>query len=130
MMCWSISSQAGAKYRLLYVGADLGLLEFVREALKGEGWFVVRCAGGSVARLLLRSEIRYDLLMFDEDLTEGSGMELARLARSLEHRKRTPIILLLQKERWGVARASDEGILLRKPEPFHAVVDAVRCLLG
>jgi DNA-binding response OmpR family regulator len=126
MMCWSISSQAKAKYRLLYVGNDLGLMEFVREALKGEGWFVVRCPGGSTAALLLRSGIHYDLLMLDEKLPGGSGMVLVGLARSLEHRKGTPVILLSQKVCGGKARQAGGRVFLQKPEPFQAVVEAVK----
>jgi hypothetical protein len=34
---------------------------------------VVYCAGGSTARLLLESDIRYDLFLFDFDLLNETG---------------------------------------------------------
>ena len=129
MRCRSISSPPEAKYRLLYVGADLGLLKFVQEALKADGWFVVRCPGGSLAGAFVRSEIHYDLLMFDEEFIGGSGRELLRLALSLEHRKQTPVMLLVQKECEAVARLAGVSVFLRKPEQFKALVEAVRRLI-
>ncbi|HEX8137568.1 MAG TPA: response regulator [Pyrinomonadaceae bacterium] len=104
-------------------------MEFVQEALKGEGWFVVRCPGGSTAHLLLSSGIRYDLLMFDEELMGTSGIELVRLARSLEHRKRTPVILLSPKGGAAETWRAGARVFVRKPQPFQAVVEAVRHLL-
>ena len=129
MMHWTRCSPPKAKYRLLYVGNDLGLAEFAQEALKREGWFVVRCPGGSGARVLLSSEIHYDLLMFDEELQGWGGMELAVLARSVEHRKRTPVILLSRRGVAAEALCAGAGVFLQQPEPFHAVVEAVRHLL-
>jgi DNA-binding response OmpR family regulator len=126
MMCWSISSPPQARYRLLYVGADVGLSGFVQEALKGEGWFVVRCPGGSVAEVLLRCGIHYDLLMFDEELKGGSGSEMVRLARSLEQRKRTPVILLSRKAGGGKARQAGGRVFVQRPQPFQAVLEAIK----
>jgi DNA-binding response OmpR family regulator len=119
-----------AEYRLLYVGNDLGLLEFVCGALKDEGCFVVRCPDGGTARLLLGSGIHYHLLMFDEELPDVSGRELARFVRSLEHRERTSLILLSAKGGAAEARGAGARVFLQGPEPFHALVDAVRRLLG
>jgi DNA-binding response OmpR family regulator len=90
----AISLSVQPRYRLLYVGHELNLLKSLQDALKAEGWFVVRCPGGSLARVLLESEIHYDLLIFDDELPSTSGLELVGLARSLEHRALTPIILL------------------------------------
>jgi DNA-binding response OmpR family regulator len=129
MMQWVISSPPEARYRVLYVGADLGLMEFVREALGRVGGFVVRCPGGSMARLLLSSGIYYDLLMFDEELMGESGREMVRFARSLEHRRRTPVILLSQQECAGKGWQAGGRALLQKPEPFEAVVQVIRRLL-
>jgi DNA-binding response OmpR family regulator len=90
----AISLSVQPRYRLLYVGHNLELLQSLRDALREAGWFVVRCPGGSLARVLLESEIHYDLLIFDDELPSTSGLELVGLARSLEHRALTPIILL------------------------------------
>jgi DNA-binding response OmpR family regulator len=148
MICRELPSPPKAKYRLLYAGADLGLMKFVQEALKADGWLVVRCPDGSMAKALLKSRIRYDLLMFDSLETEPrmpmrkrirydllmfdevlpgrSGGQLVRLARSLEHRRETPVILLSRRaEQTGAQPQADRRFRL-KPKPYQAVVETIK----
>jgi len=73
-------------HRVLYVGADLALLERLTGALKD--CRVVRSPCG-VARTLIESAINYSLLIFDGEL-----MGLADFARSLPHRQHTPALIL------------------------------------
>jgi len=125
----AISSPTQPRHRLLYVGNDLDLLTFVQDELKDEGWFIVRCPDGNTAHVLLSSGIQYDLLLFDDELPGTSGKEMVHLARSLEGRKRTPIILLSRKDSATEARDAGANEFLQKPEQLHALVKTVRRLL-
>ncbi|HKG14376.1 MAG TPA: hypothetical protein VKB12_13695 [Pyrinomonadaceae bacterium] len=83
-----------ASHRILYVGDDIYLPARLGDALKSLDCFVVR-SPVETARILIQSEIKYSLLVFDE--TEaGAGLEA--YARSLSHRKRTPIIFVKGSE--------------------------------
>ena len=126
----AISSPPQPPRRLLYAGFDLKPLKPLREALKPEGWLVVRCPDGNTARLLLRSRIHYDLLLFDDELPGACGLELVRFARSLERRERTPIILLSLKDCAIEAQRAGANCVIRKPEHIPALAKAVRRLLA
>ena len=95
-----------AQHRIIYVGGDIRLPERLADAL---GCRVVRCPGGSIACLFIRGETKYSLLLFEDDL---QGAELARLARSLEHRANTPLVMV------------------RKSERFETLADTIRRALG
>jgi DNA-binding NtrC family response regulator len=83
-----------ASHRILYAGDDVTLPARLGDALHGLDCFVVRSPVDS-ARTLIRSEIKYSLLLFDE--TEaGAGLEA--YARTLEHRERTPVIMVKKSE--------------------------------
>ena len=81
------------KHRLLYVGRDLVLSSFLKDALNPLDCFVVRCPGGRESRLFIASKIKYSLFLFDDELPDISGKELKRFAHSLAHRQSTPVIL-------------------------------------
>lgn len=127
-MCVSpfFCSAPSPRRRLLYVGDDLGVLYPLKQELTAEGWLIVRAPTGSPARLLVRSEIRYDLLLFDDEAAGASGMELVGLARSVAHRKRTPIILLAVADCGIAARRAGADKCLRKPDHLYALVETVR----
>jgi DNA-binding response OmpR family regulator len=78
-------------HRILYVGRDLTLLNFLNSTLKD--CFVVRSLGGSDARLLIESNINYSLLLFDDELLDMTGADLAQFARRLAHCEHTPIVI-------------------------------------
>lgn len=77
-------------HRILYVGHDLMLVEYLRGGL--EDCQIVRCPIGSVAHALIKG-INYSLLLFDEELADTTGEELSEFARGLTHRERTPVIV-------------------------------------
>jgi DNA-binding response OmpR family regulator len=122
----AFSSPQQPQHRLLYVGNDLDMMNSLQEALRPEGWFVVRSPDGSTARLFLASRIPYDFLLFDEELTDTSGMKMVRFARTLEQRRRTPIIILLLKGRAVKARRADAHEFLWRPERLQALVETIR----
>jgi CheY-like chemotaxis protein len=82
------------RYRILYVGNDLALQKYLQSEL-GDCQ-VVRCPDGSALTLI--KHISYSLLLFDEELPDMMGKELAQSVRSLEHREQTPIIVCRKSE--------------------------------
>ncbi len=80
-------------YRVLYVGRDEALLVALRKSLGKPQYHIVSCMDRDSAILFLRGDPKYDLLLFDVDLLGPKGLELARMAQSLSHRRRTPIII-------------------------------------
>jgi hypothetical protein len=82
-------------HRILYVGVDITLAGRLTDALPG--YRVVRSPVGSPATLLIRSEIKYSLLLFDDEQAE----ELGSLARSLKHREHTPVVACKEAEGFG-----------------------------
>jgi two-component system OmpR family response regulator len=102
----------------------------VRETLEDEGWQVEMCADGFVAWLLIRSGAHYDLLLLDNELPNVNGLELARRARGLAHRKQTPIIMISASECVRDARLAGANEFLRKPQDIGKVVETVARLLN
>jgi DNA-binding response OmpR family regulator len=90
------------KHRILYVGSDLALTAYLKDALSHLDCCVVRCPRGTEARIFIESEmpmiggsaIRYSLFLFDEQLPDMTGKELTKFTRSVEHRKKTPILIV------------------------------------
>ena len=79
-----------ASHRILYVGQDLPLLNFLKHAL--QDCHIVRYPGVG-AHTLIESRINYSLLLFDAERPGVSVPELAHFTRSLTHRERTPLII-------------------------------------
>jgi hypothetical protein len=80
-------------HRILYFGTDYGLLKSLTDALPD--CLIVRCPDDYHARLFLKSDIKYSLLLFDET---DAGAALEAYTRTLEHRERTPVMLIKQGE--------------------------------
>ena len=96
------------KHRVLYVGRDHTLLSFLQDALAHLDCYVVRSPSGRVSYCLIESEmpyiggsaIKYSLFLFDEQLPDMTGKELAQFTRSIWHRKCTPIVIVKQGDDW------------------------------
>ena len=97
------------KYRILYVGSDHALTAFLKDALQRLDCFVVRCPTGRLAQPLIESErpvigseIKYSLFLFDEELPDMTGKELAEFTHSIWHRKKTPILIIEKSDDLGL----------------------------
>ena len=101
----------------------------IRDTLETQGWRVQTCADGLVASLLIKGETHYDLFLLDNELPNMNGLELARLARGLAHRKQTPIIMLSATECGRAARRAGADAFIRKPEGVGQIVEMVTRLL-
>jgi CheY-like chemotaxis protein len=115
---------------ILFVEDSKLVSDAVRETLEGEGWRVETCADGYVALLLIKSERRYDLLLLDNELPNVNGLELARRARELPHRKETPIIMLSASECVRDAHLAGADTFLRKPQDIGKIVETIARLLN
>ncbi|MCU1267844.1 MAG: response regulator [Acidobacteria bacterium] len=96
---WPDSQEANV--RILYVGRDEGLLVALRRVLREPQYLIVSCMDRGSAILFLRGDPKYDLLLFDFELLCNKGLEIVRLAQSLPHRQRTPIIITTAKGMTG-----------------------------
>jgi DNA-binding response OmpR family regulator len=114
---------------ILFVEDSKFVSDAVRETLELEGWRVETCADGYVALLLIKSKRRYDLLLLDNELPNVNGLELARRARELPHRTRTPIIMLSASEGVRDALLAGANIFLRKPQDMGKIVETIARLL-
>ncbi|MGB9180135.1 MAG: response regulator [Pyrinomonadaceae bacterium] len=117
------------RYKMLYAAMDIDLMFFLQEALKEEDCFVDYVPDFDTSRLFLTSrEIRFDLLLLEQEIAGGHGVELVRLARSLEHRKRTPIIFLSLKGDAARWRSAGADAFLRKPVEDRVLLETIKRL--
>jgi response regulator RpfG family c-di-GMP phosphodiesterase len=123
-----------SKVRLLYVGTDLELITAIRQVLTEPEYWLVACSDQESAILFLRSEIPYDLLLIDLEWRGKEGLKLARLAHSLRHRRRMPIILVTAKKlssamNTSARRAGVKECVTKTPD-MGAVSEAIRERMG
>jgi DNA-binding response OmpR family regulator len=114
-----------ASHRILYVGRDHSLSDFLRDVLKKTGDLIVRCPDGRGARLFIESDIKYSLLLFDDELMDMSRVELAQYAHSLQHRATTPIVILSVDKARGVVA----GLYFERPYDVSSVVETITARL-
>ena len=101
----------------------------VKETLEELGWTVELCADGTEAMRKIESKARYHLLILDNQLPGKDGLELARRARQLPHRRRTPIIMLSASEVEQDALRAGVNAFLRKPQDIRRLTATVTRLL-
>lgn len=101
-----------------------------KDTLAREGWSVETCNEGTVALQILSNEAHYDVLIFDNELPDMSGLELIREARQLPHRQHTPIIMFSASNVEREARQAGANAFLRKPEDVTALAETVARVLA
>jgi CheY-like chemotaxis protein len=115
---------------ILYAEDYKVISDAVSETLEAEDWHVQVCADGLAALSLIEDGAHFDLLLLDNELPHVSGLELARRARELPHRRRTPIIMLSASEVGPEAREAGADLFLKKPDDMKTLADTIRRLLG
>ena len=102
------------KFRFLFLGNDLKFIAALRQALDEAVYLLVTCADREGAVLFLESDILYEVLLIDFAWRKKDGLEVARFARKLRHRKRMPIVLLggTRLSRRTRAAAEEAGVTL------------------
>lgn len=116
---------------ILHVEDSKPVSDAVRDTLESEGWAVEVCADGGSALDKLAGGAHYDLLLIDHEVPGASGVEIALYARSIPHRRHTPILMFSASDCEAAAREAGADAFLRKPEDFSIVVEtAARLLAG
>jgi CheY-like chemotaxis protein len=103
--------------------------EAIKETLEELGWKVELCADGTEAMRKIESKARFHLLILDNQLPGYDGLELARRARQLPHRRRTPIIMLSASDVEREALRAGINAFLRKPQDIGQLSAMVTRLL-
>jgi CheY-like chemotaxis protein len=101
----------------------------MKETLEELGWTVELCADGTEAMSKIESKTRYHLLILDNQLPGKDGLDLARRARQLPHRRRTPIIMLSASDIERDALHAGINAFLRKPQDIGRLTAMVTRLL-
>ena len=116
--------------RILHVEDSAPVAGAVSEALEALGWKVKTRADGAEAMKILEGDEPFNVLIFDYDLPGRSGTELTRHARSLPHRRRTPIIIFtaadIEQEAWRAGASA----VLHKPHELGRLPAMVMRLLS
>ncbi|HLM57744.1 MAG TPA: response regulator [Pyrinomonadaceae bacterium] len=115
---------------ILLVEDNEMVAEPVRDCLEYEGWRVETCADGGEALRLIEGPEHFDLLLLDNELPGVTGLELIRRARSLAHRRRTPIAMFSGCDVAVEARSAGADAFLRKPDDMPVLVNVIGGLLA
>ncbi|HEX8150912.1 MAG TPA: tetratricopeptide repeat protein [Pyrinomonadaceae bacterium] len=116
--------------KILHVEDYELVAQAVRDTLESLGWKVESCADGAEAMKILAGDEPYNVLIFDYDLPGRNGIELTRHARSLPHRRRTPIIMFSAGNIGQAAWRAGASAVLRKPEEVGRLSETVTRLLS
>jgi len=123
-------AETRAMQSILFVDDDAAMRDLVRRVLERQGYFLHAVPTAEVALMLLKEDIRFDLLITDIVMPGGiDGFELADRARKLRPGLR---IMYLSGFLNLPRRQLDElhGTLVPKPIPPSQLVAAVRSLLA
>ena len=115
---------------VLHVEDDCLIADAVNITLHDEGWSVDTCLNGATALEKLRSGERFDVLIFDNNLPDASGIKLIKQTRALAHRQQTPIIMLSGDDVEPDARRAGANVFLRKPDDVSLIAETVARLLA
>ena len=120
------------QFRLLYIGSDLPLMNSLRQLLPKPRYHVVTCPDRDSAERFIKSEIQYDLFVFDHELRDRAAFDLTQLLRSLGHRKRLPAIVVGSEADTSLGEftgASGGNEYVQKQDHFLAIHEAITRLL-
>lgn len=115
---------------IFYTEDNLLLAQTVRDVLGLAGWRVEHCPSGTLAYAAVESKKPFDLLILDNEIHFMTGIQLARVARRMTHRRATPIIIMSIDNRAEEARAAGANQFLQKPCNIVELVDVIRRLLA
>lgn len=115
---------------ILYVEENQTLLRTVGDVFEFAGWYVKPCPDFGMGYALIESQQHFDVLLIAHDRYGDIWLKLARRARQLAHRQRTPLILISLEERGAEAQQAGADAFLRKPNNLIDLVDTIRHLLA
>lgn len=115
---------------LLLLEDDVGLVDGLKYTLNKNGFDVDVAGTLEEARRLLRETDKYDLMILDVSLPDGTGFELCEMVR--RENKRIPIVFLTASdEEVNVIRGLDSGAddYITKPFKLGELCSRIRALL-
>jgi CheY-like chemotaxis protein len=114
---------------ILHVEGNPQIVKLINDIVASEEWRVELCADGYSALDKLTGKDPYDLLLIDNDILDISGSELIKRARTISHRRSTPIIVLsgnnCEAEAWGAG----VDAFLKMPEQIRELSSTIARLL-
>lgn len=115
-------------YRLLLVETDRGLCQSLAQLLSEQGWQVTCVSSKAEALKALSGSPRFDLLLVDQQLPDGEGLQLVEnLVFPAEPEQRTPILLLADKEDPALMKRCFElGINDYLVKPIHPLLISLK----
>jgi CheY-like chemotaxis protein/tetratricopeptide (TPR) repeat protein len=120
---------ATSEISILHVEDNKVVAKLIQDTLGAAGMHVDSCISGATALDVLKGQAPYDAIIVDNNLPGLGGLELILRARSIDHRRNTPIIMLsgddCEKEAWRAGVSA----FLRKPGEVEQVSSTIARLL-
>ncbi|HWP41740.1 MAG TPA: response regulator [Blastocatellia bacterium] len=82
------------RFRLLIIEGDVSVLGLFANLFASSNYHVDTCNDGECAIRTLSSDARYDVILISYRVPGTNGVELVRLIRGMEHRSRTPVLMV------------------------------------
>jgi CheY-like chemotaxis protein len=115
---------------ILYVAGNRMMAEAVKNTLEREGFRLDLYADGNSALESLQDGKRYDLLIFDGEVTGTNVIEVVRCVRSLPLCRRTPILMFSAANVAAEAYRAGVSLFLRQPQEALQLTDNIKRLLS
>lgn len=128
----SQQNSSDRQYRLLYVGSDVALLKFLRSTFGKPKYHVVSCPDRDSAERFIKSDIPYQLFIFDHGMRDGAAFDLTQLVRSLGHRERLPAIVVGSEADAGLGEftlGTGGNEYVQKEDHFLQIQEAIKRLV-
>lgn len=121
--------RAATQVSILHVEDNKALASLVKESLELEGWMIETCVNGDLAFEKISSDAHYDLILLDNYFPGLSGIQLVQRARSMAHRRHTPIVMFSATVDNAAAQQAGADLGLRKPEDIGSLTNTIARLL-
>jgi len=112
----------------IFLAASDPELSSVRENLEQLGFEVEQCNDGTTAMERIAGGKNYHLLLLNNEISGVSGSQLARLARSLTHHRRTPIIILSENPDVEQSTQSDPVLFSCQRDDMESITATINQL--
>jgi DNA-binding response OmpR family regulator len=122
----AVEQSSGGRPRLLHVEGDRDVLQVVSVLLKGVADVTYALTLEAAKALLLQG--RFDLVILDVDLPDGSGFQLLPLIRS-DSARRVPVVVFSATEQSDGAFLDVEALLVKSKTTNRELLDTVQFLL-
>jgi two-component system response regulator HydG len=99
---------------MLVINCSARIARLFAEIFEKRGWNVVTCGDRDSAMEQLAGNTQYDAILLSYRIPDSAGFQLIRLTRSMEHRRRTPIIMVTDTDEVtdeALAAGADEVLL-------------------